>query len=48
MNTDYSSVQSAGLLLPVYTIDGYITWEIMQGSFTAELFEEFIEFKVLP
>ena len=35
-------------ILPAYTIDGYITWEIMQGSFTAELFEEFMEFNVLP
>ena len=35
-------------ILSAYTVDGYITWEIMQGSFTAELFEEFIEFKVLP
>jgi DDE superfamily endonuclease len=35
-------------ILPAYTIDGFITWEIRQGSFSAELFEEFIRNKVLP
>lgn len=35
-------------LCPAYTIDGYITWEIVHGSFSAELFEDFIENKVLP
>jgi len=35
-------------VLPAYTIDGFITWQMRQGSFTAELFEEFIENKVLP
>ena len=35
-------------ILSIYTIDDYITWEIMQDSFTTELFEEFIEFKILP
>ena len=35
-------------ILPAYTVDGFITWEILQGSFTMELFEEFIKFKVLP
>ena len=35
-------------LCPAYTIDGFITWEIVHGSFTAELFEDFIENKVLP
>jgi hypothetical protein len=35
-------------LLPAYTVDGFITWEILQGSFTAGLFENFIENKVLP
>ena len=34
-------------ILPAYTVDGFITWEVLQGSFTMELFEEFIEFKVL-
>jgi DDE superfamily endonuclease len=35
-------------ILPAYTIEGFITWEITQGSFTAETFEVFIENKVLP
>jgi hypothetical protein len=35
-------------ILPAYTVDGFITWEIIQGAFTTELFEEFFEFKVLP
>ncbi len=35
-------------LCPAYTIDGFITWEIVHGSFTAELFEDFIANKVLP
>ena len=35
-------------ILPAYTVDDFITWEIIQGAFTTELFEEFIEFKVLP
>jgi hypothetical protein len=35
-------------LCPAYTIDGYVTWEIVHGSFTAVLFEDFIKNKVLP
>lgn len=35
-------------ILPAYTVDGFITWDIRHGSYNAELFEEFIEFKVLP
>jgi hypothetical protein len=35
-------------LCPAYTIDGFITWEIVHGSFSAELFEDFIKNKVLP
>ena len=46
MNIDYSSVLNVVLL--AYTVDGFITWKILQGSFTMELFEKFIEFKVLP
>jgi len=30
-------------VLPAYTIDGLITWEIEYGSFWQELFEDFIE-----
>ena len=47
MNIDYSSVLNVLSILPAYTVDGFITWEVLQGSFTMELFEEFIEFKVL-
>ena len=35
-------------LLPAYTIDGFITWDIRHGSYTAEAIKEFIENKVLP
>ena len=35
-------------LCPAYTIDGFITWEIVHGSFSAEFYEDFIENKVLP
>jgi len=35
-------------LCPAYTIDGYVAWEIVHGSFTAVLFEDFIKNKVLP
>jgi len=35
-------------LLPCYTIDGFFNWEIIQGSYTAELFNSFVENKVLP
>ena len=34
-------------ILTAYTVDGFITWEVLQSSFTMELFEEFIEFNVL-
>ena len=30
-------------ILPAYTIDGYITWIIRQGSITGNIFNEFIE-----
>jgi hypothetical protein len=29
-------------ILPAYTINGFITWQIEHGSFTKELFEDFI------
>jgi DDE superfamily endonuclease len=35
-------------LLPVYTIDGFFNWEIIQGSYTTESFNAFVENKVLP
>jgi hypothetical protein len=35
-------------ILLVYTVDGFITWDLQQGSYTAAFFEEFIENQVLP
>jgi hypothetical protein len=30
-------------LLSAYTVDGFVTWEVLQGSFTLQSFENFIE-----
>ena len=35
-------------LLSAYIFDGYITYDIVHGSYMAELFNDFIENKVLP
>jgi len=35
-------------ILPAYTKNGMLTWDIQHGSFTSELFEHFIEFNLLP
>jgi DDE superfamily endonuclease len=35
-------------LLPAFTINGYMTCSIFRGAVNAEIFEEFIEFNVLP
>jgi DDE superfamily endonuclease len=35
-------------ILPAYTVDGFITWEVVHGSFSAQKFEEFIENELLP
>ena len=35
-------------ILPAYTIDGFITWEISQGLFDTDLFNAFIQHKILP
>jgi hypothetical protein len=35
-------------ILPAYTTEGYITWEIRQAAFTKETFNAFIIEKVLP
>ena len=29
-------------------MDGFITWEVVHGSFTAQMFEEWIENELLP
>jgi transposase len=35
-------------LLPALTIDGYMSFRIFQGSITAKILEDFLEFQVLP
>jgi hypothetical protein len=35
-------------ILPVYAVDRFIVWEVVHRSFNVELFQEFIENKVLP
>ena len=35
-------------VLPAYTVNGFLTWDIEHGSFLQELFEDFIENKLLP
>ena len=35
-------------LLPAFTIHGYMTCNIYRGAVNAEMFEEFIEYDVLP
>ena len=35
-------------ILPAYTVDGYIAYEVHQGSITADIFNDFVQHKVLP
>ncbi len=35
-------------ILPVYNIDIFYVWNIIQASYTKELFNEFVRTKVLP
>ena len=35
-------------ILPAYTLDGYIAWNIKQGSYNTESFNAFIENQVIP
>jgi hypothetical protein len=35
-------------ILPAYTVDGFITWGITHGSFTARMFEDWLENELLP
>ena len=35
-------------ILPAYTVDGFIAWDIKHGSYTIESFEDFIENQLLP
>ncbi len=35
-------------ILPLYTMDGYINWDIIQGSYNIDLFNEFVKNHVIP
>jgi hypothetical protein len=35
-------------ILPVYSVDGYLAWEIRQGSYNTQLFNDFVQNQVLP
>ena len=35
-------------ILPLYTYDGFLDWEIIHGSFNADLFVQFLEEHVIP
>ena len=35
-------------ILPLYTVDGFVDWEIIHGSFDADLFVVFLEEHVIP
>jgi transposase len=35
-------------ILPAFTVDGYIAWEVHQGSITAAIFNDFVRNQVLP
>ena len=41
MNMNYSKHLKRRCILQVYTVDGFVTWKIIQDSFTTKLFEEF-------
>jgi len=47
---EYSSLKRSERwsILPAYSADGFIAWQIIQGSFTTELFDNFVHEKVLP
>lgn len=35
-------------ILPAYTMHGYMAWRILHGSYTTELFNDFVREEVLP
>ena len=35
-------------ILPAYAADGFVAWQIIQGSFNTELFNDFVRNQVLP
>src|SRR5947207_15847781 len=50
MPHEYKSIKRSERwsILPVYTVDGFYFWDIIQGSYTKELFNEFVCTQVLP
>src|SRR5579859_4336949 len=50
MNTMNSNTVNVGQdsILPAYTMDGILTWDIEHGSFTTDRFENFIEHTLIP
>ena len=35
-------------ILPLYSMEGFIQWEIIQGLYNAEMFKNFVRERVLP
>jgi hypothetical protein len=35
-------------ILPLYTYDGFVDWEIIRGNYNADLFVNFVEEHVIP
>jgi hypothetical protein len=35
-------------ILPVYTYEGFVAWEIIHGSYNSELFVNFLRHRVIP
>ena len=46
----YSSIKRSQRysILPAYTVQGYLTWDIVQASYDTEMFNTFVRDKVLP
>ena len=46
----YESIQRTQRwsILPVYTVEGFLTWEIMQAGFDKATFNAFVRYQVLP
>jgi hypothetical protein len=35
-------------ILPLYTVDGYISWDIVKGSYNSQRFNDFVKNHVIP
>ncbi len=35
-------------MLPAYTVDGYVAWEVYHGSVNERIFNDFVRYRVLP